>query len=599
MQPLWQLRDAPPRRRRQDPRWAAAQRYLPGWGTATEAPLGTAPVVAVQGNRVHLLLLGLRDRLPQELTRALGAPIALHPETTSALNQLCWHLPRWLPVLAAHRGRRATDLQLFSVDSWDPTQPAASATHAPPPRVDGRSLLLSALAALVSDLVDVPVARDAAFSADIDFASGRLAPVIEPERKWQGLRVMLPNLRQLFTAPTASRSDHDGICAVSRVEHVLEALGLSAALVEQLRLHRDRPVRQLVAATLAGRALLHSWNAIAGGATTLLPDAPPQERVLLRFVRAVALRHDGRDPAVDDMPPAGVLCEAAQATGLNLDPDEVRAHWVQHHTDLILDAEPQAHRALAERVEAIVAQLQADHPVWPAALKLLGAWARHRGVLGPPQDGPDALALSALCCDRWLRARLGHEASYPLSEVWRLTGALPFDPATYAAAAALHTRWTSQPGAVTADNLGFVHLAALRACVLLLEEGHPLSRELVRCLGLPDAADPTAALDEALQRVASGQVSPDLPHLRAAACRWQMRLRRAWPEHTLAQLRTPAPVQAWLAEVDAMIHRDSTEPNAPRTLPPLPAPHIGRLLHKRAAHQPGPALRALLRATPY
>jgi hypothetical protein len=535
--PLWRLRDLGARRLAQDPRWAAVNKYLPWFGEAAQPLPGAVPVVAVEGARVHLLLLILVDRLPEDLKNALAAdPIAIAPETVSALDQLCWHLPRWLSVLVTRTPRRATDLQLFSVDSWDDSTTESVEVHRVPPRVAGRSLLLSAVVALVSDLVARPLPVGFAFSADVDFATGRLAPVDHLARKREGLRVLLPNATRLLTAPADRGSDIVGVERLARVEQVLTLVGLSEALVEHLFEERDRRVRQLVEAALAGRSLLHSWSAIAEGARKLLERSGSQdEETLLRFVRAVALRHDAMDPLAEEMPAADRLCAAAQSVGLILNPDEVRAHWLQHYSDLIVDPDATSLAVVRRRAEEIEANVQRGAAVWPAALKLLGAWARYQAVLGGPRAWADARRLSVLACESWLHARLGHEASYPLSEVWRLTGALPYDEQRYREAAELHERWAVQPGAVTADNYAFVILSRARAWVTAPEAA-------------PGGGSSTASGD--LERIREGKISPDLPFLRAAATRWLMSSIRSWPADWMTTLREQDPLQHYLARLD-------------------------------------------------
>ena len=536
----------PERRRIASPRWHIAEQLLPWCSPTAAARPGVAPVLAVQGEWVFALIVVAGNSLSPDECRALGEPVALAPETRTAVERLLWHWPRWMPVLAGVPAVRP-ELTLYWVDAWS-AQADAEDVHAPAV-VEGRSLLLSALLALVSSVAGRGLPAEYVYSADLNLDTGRLSPVDALDQKLAGFVHLFPRADRLLTS-VAGETPGGALVRHATVAGVLQEIGFDRFLLGRL-VEPTVALPSLFRLATSGRSALHSWTAIANAARQLRQQTETDSpiAVLLDFVCAVATRHDTR-PFDVPMPAVAALRDAAIWLDIDFNTDDFYAHWVQHHTDIATPGDAAGVAAVGRRLAEIDAALVAGNAVWPSSIKLLGAWARYLGAVEGAERWSDARDLQHRAARLWLKAGLPREATYPLCEMWRLTGALSFCATRFADAIRLHEAVQARPGAIGADNESFVLLAAARAGVLALRDTGRLPEGFAIAVRLHgDGAD---GLRELLGRIASGAVPPEVPHLRAGARRWLMALDGDWTADGLRGVAELEPHQGDLAAADAV-----------------------------------------------
>lgn len=491
--------------------------------TTDVLPVGVAPVVTwtpgtetcslwVVGTRARLQAAGLGVLKPDGTAAA-----ALASNATERVRALLQRLHGWLPGLWHTRLPRVEDLELLPVDAVKLVR-REGMSRAPLPydsvswssTVEGTSLEAACLLAAASDIADVSLHPGFLVSAEVDDA-GALKAVQHTDEKRLGLNVLAPRLSELHMWAEHHPAD-------VTLETLLDLAGLHEVLRDGPPGTAEEKLRALEDIVFVGSGTLSSWKSVARAADTVRGTPGISDHLVTRAhaARAIARRHDGLpDP---EMPTLRAIFEAC-VPGTQA---QYLAHFVQHATDdkgAVIDDETlrEVRRYTAE-VE------QTERPTWPASIRLYGAWARNHQATWRREALAEGLRMSLVACEAWRRHSVEAEISYPLSEAYRLSGALG-DTDAFARCERIRSRWEARVRPV--DSAHYVPLARARAQVLLAE----------------DAGTPARDAEATLNMLArDGDASP---YLRACAHRWLRRASRG--DHATIP---DDPEQAALARLD-------------------------------------------------
>ena len=503
---------------------------------------GLCPVVTVNGPRASLWMLDARTerrgradpRRPDRGPRVAGA--TLGPRALDAWRAAGVALARSLPVLwQPVRVAAETPPVLIRVETLADQGVAASERV-----VDGPSIGLACCLALASRVLDVPLPDDVVASASLD-ASGRLGPVDGLGAKARSVEALAPRVTRLIVVVGQEETAYAALAGlpdrlplrVVGVRSAAEALdqvfgpGLADLLVEQGRdaARRAELVASFFRLALGGRGAAIDWTPIEQGARRALerwePVLSQDQAFELGFAAAVAARHE-RNAGGCDVPTSDWL--AARPLPIRL---AVVTHLVQHAADV---GEP-----AGTSIERVAQEFRAGRlpDAFLPQLKLEGALARLWAVTGRTTE---ALAAQATLAPAFAALFEYAETSFPLSEWFRLAGALG-RPEAFAEAAALHAR-VVELGGLGAESAAYVDLSRARAMVML---------------GLAEGSDPIRPLVALAER-------GDVPsHVRWSAARWALgagaRSAAARIEHELRQTaagggRDAVTAQKFVALVD-------------------------------------------------
>ncbi|MFM7201189.1 MAG: hypothetical protein ACKO6N_10390 [Myxococcota bacterium] len=341
--------------------------------------------------------------------------------------------------------------------------------------LDGASTGLSLALSLTSRLFGVPLPADLAASATLSL-DGRTGAVAGLEGKLTALLTLAPSIRRLLVARGQAsvcqrllegllrgRAQAQRIKAERVTERVTElqvvevgSLGEALERIWGDQLHemfmragastreREELVKGLFTLALSDKGVSPQWEPIRAAAVLAKREWPLSEGQLeqLDFVEGVALRHCGQRGQVPL--PGQWLERLPQPHRLTC-----LAHVLQQAADVGL---PPTEQAVQLAKAHLVRGLDAFEP----HLKLLGALGRLHAVTGDPAQ---ALVFQMEAARQWLERHCVTEVSYPLSEWYRLAGALE-DEAAFGEAESLLARLevlSGQPG------LGSVYLRLSRA----------------------------------------------------------------------------------------------------------------------------------------
>lgn len=509
------------------------------------------------------LLLTVHDggasvwRLATESTAGLHAA-TLGPGARAAWRDAEVAVARATPVLLDAAAARAAPP---SVVSQLGAVPPPGGCAARPAAVDGASFGLAFALAIASRALGEALPDHVAASAAVD-PNGSVGRVDGLAAKAGAVARLTPRVTRLLVS--ADQPDGEvAACAdlgleVVRVRAVGDALalalpGLPAAVArlghEPAR--REALVEALLLLALGDRTALVSWAAVLKTAEAALGGwerLSESEASRLRFTAAIAARHQGQRPPLPALSPRFFARL----------PPPLRQRAVAHALQASADCGSPSPAEAEALSDAFLRDIAESHA---ADLMVRGALARLWAVTGRAREALDAQAPLAEAYRA--RGELA-ETTYPLSEWFRLAGALG-DRGAFEAAAAFEEQVARGPGAVLARP-GMVWVARARAAA-------------AAALGDERAAD---ALAEPL-------VADHLPaHVALGALRVRVAVGRVTEEAARAWLdRSAAPTAlkrryAHLFDLDAALRRED-EPAAEAALDAL------------AAHEPEP-LGHLLRA---
>ncbi len=437
------------------------ERRLVPAGPPLEPAVGTTlGVTVVPGDRAATIWM--IDGRPGDRRDGRLEPSAIETWKVAALA-----LPRAIPLVwGSLREAHAIEPRLVWVDTW-----AIDGLDGVPPErsVTGTSFGLAFVLVLASRLVALSLPGDLLCSVAID-AEGRVAEVGGLVTKLRAIAAIAPGVSRVMVAvsqedeakraieqagPDAARLR---IVGVKSVGHALEvAFGerrLSAALARagENPASRAELTRSFFALALQGRGEFVDWTPVerAAALASHWPGLDVEQRYMLEFAHAVAARHERNEGAMS-LPTAELLARW---------PTQVSCQVVTHAVQQAADAgAPDIHaiRALAEAYRA---------PSVPKGflpqLKLEGALARLDAVTG---QAPRALRTQLDLAALYLEAFLPGEASFPLSEAYRLAGVLG-DSAAFRNCEALRDL-AHAAGGLGLEGSPYVALARARAAVLL------------------------------------------------------------------------------------------------------------------------------------
>lgn len=391
------------------------ERRLPQ-GHVTRPPprIGTVPLVTATGERGDLWCLSVDARSddPAGLQFSAGAAAAwkaAHAAVRSGLPVL-WRALRDLPTDAP---------PAFHLAAAAPTE--ASGLHSRPAVVNGHSFGGAFVLALASRVYRLPPAPDVVASVTVT-ADGALGAVDGLAAKARVVAETAPGLRR-FIVHARQQDELKRHLAALGIEHiqVLGVDGLAQLLnhgltgLETLELFDAGQQEEVadslfdVARSTDSRVLL--WGPVEQAAARLsstqaLPDDAGRQ---VLFAQMVARRHRG-NRAVEESHLARVDDDGWHDRLRGAVRIDVVAHLLQQHVDTGM---PSLERcaALFER------HAVKPHDAHPAHLKMFGAWGR---VLAAHTRFDEALQLQREAARGWLALRHSHEASYPLSEWYRL-----------------------------------------------------------------------------------------------------------------------------------------------------------------------------------
>jgi hypothetical protein len=373
--------------------------------------------------------------------------------------------------------------------------------------LDGASFGLSLCLAMASLVFERALPAELAASAEVG-EDGALGAVEGLQRKAELLMEHAPCVRRLLVAaPQAPElrgwaGDRLQVIGVRTVAEALEqAYGgeLSLLLLEAGRdeARRAELVRAFFRLAISGRAATVDWTPVAraaGLAAEHWAALNDEQREELAFVRMVAARHEG-SAAGGKLPAARWL--AGLAAPVRLD---VIAHVLQQAADT---GQPKPEAALRLATQWLVRGQDA----FVQHLRLLGAVGRLRAVTGAADE---ALAMQTEAARGLLERNEGAELSYPLAEMYRLSGALG-DGDAFEEAEKLGGQAAQLPG-LQAEP--YVTLARARALVMLGRG---------------------AEAKETLARLADDALLP--AHVRGSSVRWLVRLLEGTGQREPADVR--------------------------------------------------------------
>ena len=477
---------------------------LGGWAWPTE-PVSVESARALAGQPAPAAVVGQALAVSVSETRvslwALGdhaAPaLPLANDARAVWSDAALALPRSLPLLwrpVRDAGARApVGRRIVSAPRDDRVR------EEPEPQLVGRSFGLPLALLLASRLFERLIPFRFAATGDVS-ASGHVRSVEGLELKLRILDAWAPQVRFVLV-PRDQVEDADTICRDLRLEplgvgSVAEALsrvfdGLHAELVAIGR-HPDQRrflVQAFFRLALDPHGAVSDWRPVrdaAALAAETWSDLEPEEKHCLAFSRGVTGRHAGlHEPLA--LPEAAWLSHRPQPIRLR-----VVAHVVQSSAD---HGAPTSERAVALAQAHIVRGLEATRE----HLQLQGALGRLLAATGRAEE---ALVLQQAAADGYVERLQYDEVSYPLTECYRLAGALE-DMAAWSRAESMRETLL-ELGALDPHGEVFVDLHRARAQI---------------GLGIDD--------DEAgatLDRFAVTHAAP--AHARASALRWRVRLAR-------------------------------------------------------------------------
>jgi len=427
-------------------------------GHGPPAPIpGDALLAAIGDSGPSLWALQVRARTsPRDDTVVFG------PRARRSWLDATIALPRSVPVLwdsMAHLG--ALPLHASRLTGL----PRQGMTDTPELVLDGASFGLSFLLSIASCVFDRPLPTDLVASAAID-PTGRVEPVDGLEEKLRIVRERAPGIGRVLVSVAqgelAERDELRGLRLI-RVRSAGEALQqvFGARLSELLIAagasceKRSELVQSFFRLTVAGRAAMVDWTPVHEAAKLALKHWGPLEAdqtAALSFVRMVAARHEGRDARVS-MPDTAWLSSLPAPVRI-----DVVAHFVQQSADTGSPA-PEAARRLAEE------HLVRGREAFSTHLRLCGALGRLLAFTGRLADG---LELQREAAQGWWERMAPAESSYPLSEWFRLSGALR-DPSAFEHADRFAARMASLDSSAGAAD-PYVRLARCRALIQLGRE---------------------------------------------------------------------------------------------------------------------------------
>lgn len=403
-----------------DRRGLALAQELTGLSDLPELAPGIVPVLTVSADQNHATLWsfgaarGGQRQLPHDV-RLGGAACEAWRAARAAL-------PRSLPFL----WRSVSDC-------WHQTQQGvrrlnavhfARNTPAPERVLDGASIGLACALSLASSVLDVALPGDVVASAAIG-PSGALRPVRGIGAKVRCARVCAPRIRRFLVHPeneSEAIAAAEGCLDIISVTRVAEAVALvwGSRLEERLcelgsggAQQCEEFVETLFHLALGGHGATIVWAPIAEAIRLALDrwqQLSHDARQRLQFAHNVALRHHGNRGSLE-IPDAALLASMPAPWR-----ESYCAHVVQQAADAGCPAVAAAEALALERLEGHRGvDATAGH------LELLGALGRLYAVVGRPAE---ALELQQEAACGWLRIREFGQAAYPLSECYRLSGAL-------------------------------------------------------------------------------------------------------------------------------------------------------------------------------
>ncbi len=477
---------------------------------ALACPAGIAAVVTwrPEAGTVELWAVGPVEALrsSQLMQHSSGATLSI--ATREGLAARVQRLGDWLPVL--WRADLPSEIGLVPVDAVVVGAPSLPVTWAS--TVEGPSLEAAALLSVVSWLADRPILPGFAISAGVSLESGLLTEVEHIAQKREGLQRIAPRLR-LATASLAAGGPPLPFSAS------LSDAGLLPALLIGSEDEVEARVVALEDIAGSGPGVLRSFRAVSRGAELLLQrDLTPAQRTRVEFARAIVDRHDGMAVHMPRWEDIRAHCHGRSVT-------ELLVQAVQHHCDR---GEPLPPELLGLAVEGVACVFRTEEPCWPASIRLLGSLGRQECTAWTVDALRAALRKQIAAAEAWQRHRLFHELSYPLSEGFRLAGALA-DREAFHQVEGIRREWVRRSSAWRSGDRGYVDVARGRAMVLLSEAGEPLEREAWSVLA----------------PIANRYVDAH-PELVEAAARWAKRLGAPAPA-------LPPGEQGVLAALDAIV----------------------------------------------
>lgn len=427
-------------------------------GHGPPAPIpGDALLTAIGDSGPSLWALRIRARTsPRDDTVVFG------PRARRSWLDATVALPRSVPVLwdsMAHLG--ALPLHASRLTGL----PRQGMVDAPELVLDGSSFGLSFLLSIASCVFDRPLPTDLVASAAID-PTGRVEPVDGLEDKLRIVRERAPGIgRVLISVAQGEPPQRDALreLRLIRVRSAGEALQqvfgaqLSELLIAAGASHEKRSelVQSFFRLAVAGRAAVVDWTPVHEAAKLAMKHWGPlesEQTAAMSFVQMVAARHEGRGAGVS-MPDTAWLSSLPAPVRI-----DVVAHFVQQSADTGSPA-PEAARRLAE------AHLIRGREAFPTHLRLSGALGRLLAFTGRLGEG---LALQREAAQGWWDRMAPAESSYPLSEWFRLSGALR-DPTAFEHADRFAARVASLDSSCGAGD-PYVRLARCRALIQLGRE---------------------------------------------------------------------------------------------------------------------------------
>jgi hypothetical protein len=427
------------------------------------------------------------------LGRGVGGDAALGPRALEAWRDAVLSMPRGIGLLwsavSRHRDEPPTLLKLAA-------RPLGM-TGVSPGTVDGPSVGLAFLLLLVSRVTGLAVPGDLTASAAVDASGlvsgvgGLAAKIAIVTREAPRVRRMLVSASQAGEAARAARAGLAivGVRSVSEAARVVFGEALPRALVDLASTTRGRRdlVDSLFRLALQGRSELVDWTPVESAVALALdrfPDLAAEDRDTLRFVRAVAARHERN---TGELPGDGWLL--GQPLALRVD---LAAHFAQQSADTGLPSCDDVERLIAPLLPV---RLEEAHV---PQLRLAGARARMLAVNGRPGE---AMRLDEALVRAFTAAFAEEEASHPLAEWYRLSGACR-DAQAFSRAEQAAEAIAARGG--LEDGRAYLSLARAKSLVELgrVDDALPLLEAAARDVRLPE-------------------------HLRLSAMRWAARPGRA------------------------------------------------------------------------
>jgi len=453
--------------------WDACQQITGLPGPPAPAP-GRVLLVTVESNSASLWLLDIASfsaALPSARERDFSSPTYRYWELARRA------VPRSLPVVTRalaleDLGRpRATLLVSQPIDRTRPVQP--------PTVLKGTSFGLAFALALASWGMACPLPEDFLASAAVD-ELGRTHPVDGLQQKMLPVVCFGRGITRILVSAAVDQSaaGRRGLPAgvhrpvpleVPSLRHAVDLLfarsgttGLTRLVEELLPVSADVVRRQEIVGDLFDLALgerseMSDWGPVREAALRArdvwCPRLTPEDVEQLGFVAAVAARHQSNRGEMM-LPSAPFLARLPLQRRL-----EVLCHVVQSATDTGTPSPAEAEALARRSLAAVPAGEELEEH-----LKLHGALGRLLAQEGQPRE---ALEQQQRAAQGWVRhGRRGlRQLSYPLSEWFRLAGALEDGPA-FALAVALW-REASRKGGLGAMGELYVVFAQARALVWL------------------------------------------------------------------------------------------------------------------------------------